>query len=200
MTPLEKMWPKGLAKKTPAEQLAWSIKNDLTLPPFLFITAEERKAAWERTPPRAMPVESFAEAKRKSDEAKRVAAEELKAARERKKAMKESSQPKVDLTNMRWDPRKGRFVPDLGQRPKDITTTPPKPVASSSVLELDALLVLAVKDNPRQPGTKAHERFAAMMKYVKKNAKKKITVGDVLANTPYRKDDYMWDLKRGFVK
>lgn len=52
--------------------------------------------------------------------------------------------------------------------------------------------------NKRKEGTTAHARFAAMEKYFA--AHPGMTVSEALTNTSYRKDDYMWDLNRGYIK
>lgn len=85
------------------------------IPAFLRLTAEERRAAWERNPPKPMPAE---ERSRELDELR--AAARKQAAYERIEAMKlkqaaKKAKPvavKIDHKRMRWDARRNRFVED----------------------------------------------------------------------------------------
>lgn len=57
---------------------------------------------------------------------------------------------------------------------------------------------MLVKENPRKPGTVAHDRFAKMTAFVKKNPR--ASVAEVFAATGYAKADLEWDEARGAVK
>ena len=103
----------------------------------------------------------------------------------------------IDTRGMRWDMQKARWVKDYDTKPVKVTTTPPAPAITRSCFELDALIQV-VKPSPRAAGTIAATNYAAMVTYVMDHPA--ATVGDVLANTSYRKQDYAWDLKKGNVR
>jgi hypothetical protein len=53
-------------------------------------------------------------------------------------------------------------------------------------------------DVPRHPGAARTKRWEAMMAYRKKHPR--ATLEDVIAATPYTRDDYRLDVKRGSLK
>ena len=53
-------------------------------------------------------------------------------------------------------------------------------------------------DVPRQEGAARTKRWEAMVAYRKKHPR--ATLEDVIANIPYRRDDYRLDVKRGALK
>ena len=53
-------------------------------------------------------------------------------------------------------------------------------------------------DVPRQPNAARTKRWEAMVAYRKKN--RRATLEDVIAATPYTRDDYRLDVKRGSLK
>ncbi len=89
--------------------------DGLTIPDWLRIPAAERRAAWERNPPKPMPAEVRT---RELDElraaARRLEAKERYEARKIKQAnAKAKPAPvRIDHSKMRWDARRNRFVED----------------------------------------------------------------------------------------
>jgi len=57
--------------------------------------------------------------------------------------------------------------------------------------------VSCVRNNPRQFGTGAHERYAEMRRWLALYPK--TTKEVLLEKTSYRKEDYAWDLRRGNI-
>lgn len=143
-------------------------------PMFLMMTPQERKASWERNPPKAMP--AFGQI----DEEKW---------RERRLAQ-------IDLERKKEQRRNAAFT-SMAQ--KSAAKNAEKKKVKAQIGEFGAKMAIGlVKGATRTPGTGAAARFEAMAKYVKANPK--ATVADVLKHTPYRRDDYNWDLKRGNIK
>jgi hypothetical protein len=78
------------------------------------------------------------------------------------------------------------------ERKKERALSPPKPVFGATTVIKSAV------ENPRKPGTGAHARYDAMRTFVAK-ARGKATVAEVMAATGYRKDDFEWDVSRGYL-
>jgi hypothetical protein len=75
----------------------------------------------------------------------------------------------------------------------------PKPVKEKPAHAEDALYVLHHDTaNPRKVGSSNHAKYEEFKAFMAKNPRS--TVGEVLANTKYYRNDLMWDVKQGRIK
>jgi len=155
----------------------------LELPDFLRLSTEERARHWEGFVFKNPKIEN--KTFNKPPKPKVV-----------KLQPKKKVYPQIDTSGKRWDGFKGKWVDENPFATSASVThlSPPAPIATRSTIELDAIIRVIKPNNPRIAGTKAYDRFQIMKAYVA--AHPGCTVGDVLTNTSYRKDDYAWDLKK----
>lgn len=77
-----------------------------------------------------------------------------------------------------------------------------KTAAAKTVVEKvsKTAYIKIVKTDAKRGGTAAGERFLSAVKFMAKNANKKISLDVLMANSKYRMSDYRHDLKKGFIK
>lgn len=167
------------------------------LPALFCMTVEERRAAWAGVQVKDA-VNEISEARRRGAVLKKEA-DRLKALSQKRQAQIEKRQPTQDTTGMRWCTRRSRWVPDeFADVPKALPTQINiKPAVEGSAFESEALIEI-INASPRQPGTKAAAKYKEMLDFVKQFPGS--TIGAVMANTNYQKNDYIWDLRKGNIK
>lgn len=105
------------------------------IPTFCVIPAEQRRAAWERNPPTPMP--SFNKPRNEDADtaAFRARQEELSKAKaySRIGAMKAKQATPVDLSKVRWDGSRCRWVPLTPAECSKVTMPKAKPIKRRSV-------------------------------------------------------------------
>jgi hypothetical protein len=75
----------------------------------------------------------------------------------------------------------------------------PRPVRQKPVYPEDALHVVHHDTaNPRKVGSSNHAKYESFKAYMANHPR--ATVGEVLANTKYYRNDLMWDVKQGRIK
>lgn len=94
--------------------------TDLDIPLFVKISQEQRAAAWARNPPReAKEAERMREVDRvRAEEKKRASYERIE-----KMKLKKARPTNEDIQGKTWDPRRGRWVADVGLLPTRIEDT-----------------------------------------------------------------------------
>ena len=92
--------------------------HPLNIPAFLLITPSERRAWWEHNPPQAMPRDAFIPRKYEpspeiEEERRQQSLRKIDKMKNRLAAKQASLETRAAIrSGMRWDPRKGKFVPD----------------------------------------------------------------------------------------
>jgi len=90
------------------------------IPAFLRLTAAERKAAWDKNPPKPWALADDRKVSQETEAFRMERDRKALAAKSHKKAAK--AQAPIDRTGMRWDSRHNRWAPDtLPVAPKVIT-------------------------------------------------------------------------------
>ncbi len=74
----------------------------------------------------------------------------------------------------------------------------PKPERKPKALFGVGVKVEVLQAAPRAEGTGAAKRYAEMAAYMKKNPH--ADLASMMKDTPYRRDDFMWDIARGNIK
>lgn len=162
--------------------------DDLSIPQFLKISAEDRRKAWEKNPPKPFVLPTV----KKVFELPADLLAEQEAERKRKKMIAENrSKNNHDrgtkkIPGSTWDARRGMWVHPTIEKEMEVKT--------GKALKIKIL----VDGNPRAKGTGAHARFEAMRRYLAGHPR--ATLEEVLKNTKYTRTDSDWDAKRKSIQ
>ena len=163
------------------------------IPSFLRMTQEERRKAWERNPPKAMPILKAVPTYRTPEDEAEIEAWKIEKAARDKAAAEARAKSRAALAKQRkdympgstWDINRSVWVhPVIEQKKKEETG--------------EAFKLVILNKSPRAPGSRAATRFNEMVAFLEKNPR--ASMAEVYAATSYTKTDFDWDLQRGSVK
>lgn len=176
-------------------------------PLICFLTTEQRAAYWKANPPKSVRFASAIKAREDALKAQRAAILEAERASVVKKKVVVPQEPAIDRTNMRWDMTRCKYVEDkFAALAGDVVknSEPPADAPSADSFQLkhgpnaETMIKIIAKENPRKIGTKAHDKWNEMVKFIKKNPK--ATLQDIFSGTNYQKNDVAWDLAKKSIK
>jgi hypothetical protein len=129
-------------------------------------------------------------------EFKEYVEKEIKAGRIQGKWLSDGST--VTLLRSQWGGKQEKKEESLAKL-AEYKAEHPKPVKVKVAHAEDALYILHHDTaNPRKVGSANHGKYEAFKAYMAKSPT--ATVGEVLANTNYYRNDLMWDVKQGRIK
>jgi hypothetical protein len=163
-----------------------------SIPSFLKLTAEERRQAWEKNPPRAVPaiLDHKPVYRTPADEAE-IAAFKVERERREKIAAEARAESRRVLARQKripgstWDMRRGVWVHPVIEAKKAEDTG-------------ESFRLIVINRSPRAAGTGAAARFAEMLAFLE--GKPRARMAEIYASTSYTRADFDWDLQRGSVQ
>jgi hypothetical protein len=105
----------------------------------------------------------------------------------------------VNLLRAQWGGKQEKKQEGLARLAEYKAEHPKPPAPPKAAYAEDALCILHYDTaNPRKVGSANHAKYEAFKAFMVKSPR--ATVGEVLANTKYYRNDLMWDVKQGRIK